>query len=230
MKYTFDARIRFSEVDSDGYLKLENFINYFQDCSTFQSEDIGVGVEYLRERDLVWVVCSWQVEILKYPRYCDRVRVGTFAYDFKSFLGYRNFFMLDENGEMIAKANSVWVLLNTKTGRPSKTNPEQLEAYGSDEKLEMNYLSRKIDIPDDLEYKNEFKVEEHHLDTNRHMNNGQYVRMAVMLLPEDKRAQGIRVEYKNQAHLGDTIYSYSDGKIVDLRNKDNESYCVVEIC
>ena len=137
MIYSFDTRIRFSEIDENGFLKFDNFINYFQDCSTFQSEDLGIGVEYLRKMERVWVVSFWQVDIMKYPRLGDRVTVGTFAYDFKSFLGYRNFFMKDENGEYLAKANSIWALLNTKTGRPEKASPDDIALYGMEEKLDI---------------------------------------------------------------------------------------------
>lgn len=48
--YTFDSRIRYSETDETGALSLLGVINYMQDCSTFQSEDIGLGVEYLEKR------------------------------------------------------------------------------------------------------------------------------------------------------------------------------------
>ena len=41
--YTFDSRIRYSETDSEGKLTMASIINYFQDCSTFQSEDLGLG-------------------------------------------------------------------------------------------------------------------------------------------------------------------------------------------
>lgn len=229
MIYTFDTRIRFSEVDENEYLKCENFINYFQDCSTFQSEDLGLGLDYLRENRQVWVLTSWQIEIIRYPKLCDRVTVGTMAYDFKSFLGYRNFFMKDENGEMIAKANSIWVLLSTQTGRPVKPSEKQLENYGKEEKLDMNYLSRKIDVPDNLKKMGEIIVTESHLDTNHHVNNGQFVKMAVASINGEKRPEGIRVEYKNQAYLSDRIHVFSDGKVVDMRNEEGDSYCVVEI-
>ena len=59
--YTFDSRIRYSETDSEGKLTMASLINYFQDCSTFQSEDLGVGLEYFRENHMVWVLSSWQI-------------------------------------------------------------------------------------------------------------------------------------------------------------------------
>ena len=34
--YSFDSRVRYSEVDEDRKLSLTGVINYMQDCSTFQ--------------------------------------------------------------------------------------------------------------------------------------------------------------------------------------------------
>ena len=39
-QYTIDGRIRFSEVDHTRRITLPGIVNYFQDCSTFQSEDL----------------------------------------------------------------------------------------------------------------------------------------------------------------------------------------------
>ena len=35
--YTFDGRVRYSEVGEDGLLTMQSLLDYFQDCSTFQS-------------------------------------------------------------------------------------------------------------------------------------------------------------------------------------------------
>lgn len=44
--YTIESRVRFSEVGEDGYLTIPAIVNYFQDCSTFQSEELGRGIEF----------------------------------------------------------------------------------------------------------------------------------------------------------------------------------------
>ena len=67
MRYYFDSRIRYSELDENLCLPLHGLINYFQDCSTFQSEELGIGVQYLKEKRRLWVLTSWQIEILRYP-------------------------------------------------------------------------------------------------------------------------------------------------------------------
>ena len=50
--YAFDSRIRYSETDSEGELTLNALLNYFQDCSTFHSEDVGLGIGYMKEIEI----------------------------------------------------------------------------------------------------------------------------------------------------------------------------------
>ena len=45
-EYSFQSRVRFSEIDHTEKITLPGIINYFQDCSTFQSESLGLGVDY----------------------------------------------------------------------------------------------------------------------------------------------------------------------------------------
>ena len=55
MKYTIDTRVRYSEVGMDEHMTLDAVLKYFQDCAVFQSEDLGCGIEQLREHNLVWL-------------------------------------------------------------------------------------------------------------------------------------------------------------------------------
>lgn len=48
-----DGRVRFSEIDHTRKITVPSIINYFQDCSTFQSEDIGVGLDVLSKEKSV---------------------------------------------------------------------------------------------------------------------------------------------------------------------------------
>ena len=75
--YTFDSKVRFSEVDHTGRITLPGIINYFQDCSTFQSESIGLGVDYFAEHNRAWVLTYWQVVIEEYPRLAQEINIAT---------------------------------------------------------------------------------------------------------------------------------------------------------
>ncbi len=230
--YTFDSRIRYSETGIDGKLTLPAIVDYFQDSSIFHSESLGLGIEYLKEKQMVWVLSAWQIVIDRYPRLGEEVKVGTFPYGFKSFLGMRNFFMRAGEEEMI-RANSVWTLMDTKKMIPVRPPEEMLAGYQLEEKLSMNYAPRKIAIPEGGERKSPFPVERHQLDSNLHVNNGQYILMAMDYLPEDFTIYQMRAEYKKSALLGDVIvpvvYPGEETVIVALCQEDEQPYAVVEL-
>jgi len=203
--YLFDGRIRYSEVDNNGRLTFPALVNYFQDCSTFQSEDLGMGLKYLSERNLVWVLSSWQIVVDRLPVLGERVQIGTQPYEFKNFMGMRNFAMITEDGSYLAKANSVWSLLNTETWKPALPPEEMKKAYKICEKLDMEYAPRKIAIPEGGSDREGIVIKKHHLDTNNHVNNGQYVDMAMEFLPADFEIRQMRAEYKMQTLIDDVL-------------------------
>lgn len=231
--YLFDSRVRYSECDCDGKLSFEALLNYFQDCSTFQSEDLDVGLQYMKELNKVWVLSAWQIEVHRYPSLGEKIKIGTLPYEFKSFMGLRNFVMYDEAGAVVAIANSVWTLLDISTNRPTAPTEKMYEKYVIEPKLEMNYASRKIAVPKAGGKRLEpITVKTYNLDTNHHVNNGQYVSIAMGLLPEDLEIVGMRAEYKKQAYLDDIFYPciYDvDGKqIICLNDEKGQPYFVVE--
>ena len=75
--YEYDIRIGYSRVDEHEKLSIPALIDILQDCSTFQSEDLGLGLSYCRDNNVFWVLNSWQVEIDRLPvrrrRYCQSV-------------------------------------------------------------------------------------------------------------------------------------------------------------
>ena len=235
MIYTFDSRVRYSEVGIDGNMTLIALLDYFQDCSTFHSEDIGLGTDYLRELNQVWMLSAWQICVNRYPHLCERIVIGTAPYEFKGFVGYRNFEMKTAEGEVLAYANSIWSLMDMDKMAPAKPSEKMLAGYVLEEKYPMEYAPRKIRVPAEGRPMEPFAVKEHHLDTNNHVNNGQYVRMAMEYVPKDLYVKQLRVEYKSQAMLGDRIcpvVSADEGSgqyIVSLNKEDGRPYSIVEL-
>lgn len=230
--YCFNSRIRYSECDSKCNLRLEALLNYFQDASTFQSEEVGAGFSYLVPRNLVWVLASWQIEINRYPQLGEKVIIGTHPHDFKGFLGARNFCMMTEEGERLAKANTLWTLLNFDTMKPVMAPEELVNKYEVEPPLDMEYAGRKIQVVGEVVPGEPIVVRKQHLDSNYHVNNAQYVSMAVDCLPEGFNIGGLRVEYKKQAHLNDVLFPFvarEGGKIVvSLRDENDAVYVNAE--
>ncbi len=230
--YCFNSRIRYSECGSNCALRLEALLNYFQDASTFQSEELGAGFAYLVPKNLVWVLASWQIVINRYPKLGEKVVIGTHPHDFKGFLGSRNFCMMTENGEMLAKANSLWTLLNFDTMKPVVAPEELTSKYQVEPPLDMEYAGRKIRIEGEEVPGDPIVVRKQHLDSNYHVNNAQYISMAVDCLPEGFTIGGLRVEYKKQAHLNDVLLPFvirqDDRIVVSLRDETGVVYVNAE--
>lgn len=231
--YSFESRIRYSEVDEEGKLTFHGILDYFQDCSSFQSEDLQIGVAFLKEKQVAWVLVSWQVEVARRPELGEQVLVGTWPYDFKGFYGYRNFIMKDKEGNVLASAASLWVLMDLQAGRPTRILPEMVAAYRMEPALPVGPVPRKMQLPKELAAYKPFAVQKFHLDTNQHVNNGKYILMAREYLPEDFRIGKMRAEYRKSAVYGDIIYpSAAVSKktaSVCLADADGKPYTVIEL-
>ena len=230
--YTWDGRVRFSEVGEDKCLTLDSIVNYFQDCSTFQSEDLGNGMDAVEALHRAWVLSSWQIVVNEYPKLGEKITTGTWPYGFNRFMGYRNFIMYGADGRVLAYANSIWTYINTENGRPARVDDEIIRLYQEEPKYDMEYADRKIALPEEMEALASFPVEVHHLDTNHHVNNGQYVKMAGAYLPKGFEIAQMRAEYKKSALLGNIIcpkiYQDETKVMVSLDDEEGNAYTVVE--
>ena len=212
--YIFTSRIRYSETDAAGRLTPEKLIDYFQDCSTFQSEDSDIGVKRLLSCDLAWIIVYWRVEIYRMPSLGEEVRIGTLPYEMKGGVGLRNFLMETTDGERLAAANSVWTLVNTQTKHPVRIPADILEKYPLEKKLDMKYDSRKIRLPD--------------------FPGTSKSTITAGLLPADQETDVLRIEYRRQAVLGDRItpvvYAADpSAAYVSLNADDGEPYAIMEV-
>ncbi|MCR5419459.1 MAG: acyl-[acyl-carrier-protein] thioesterase [Lachnospiraceae bacterium] len=253
-EYEYRHRISYSGCDINNSLSLISLIDMFQDASIFQSEDAGVGIDFLRQSKLLWVLSYWEIEINKLPKLCDEVFVGTYPYGFKGFLGYRNFYLKDSKGEYLVKANTTWTMIDTVKMLPAKAPESVISAYAMGPKLDMMYSSRKILLPRDenVECVNAGirTVGLHQLDGNMHVNNCRYIEMALAAIEEvvlgtndimsdiaDKDSlrpiSRLRTDYRQQAHLNDKIfpvvYFCDKTYTVSLNNEEQKPYSVVSI-
>lgn len=230
--YTWNSRVRFSEIGEDKKLTLDSILNYFQDSSTFHSEDVGNGMDTVESLKRVWVLSSWQIVVNEYPAMGEQIKLGTWPYDFKGFFGGRNFIMYGNDGRVLAYANSLWTYLNSENGRPARVDEQIASLYEIEPKYDMDYADRKIALPEEMTMQKSFPVEVYHLDTNHHVNNGQYVRMAGLYLPNDFEIAQMRAEYKKSAVLGNIIfpavYQTEEKVIVSLNDETGNPFAIVE--
>lgn len=186
--YSFGGKVRYSEVDESGVLSIPAMLDYLQDCALFQSEELGVGVAHSAEVGHRWLLSAWEVEIADLPRFTDEVTVTTWASGFDALFAHRNFTMHDASGRELVRADSLWFMYEDATGRPMRPPTEEIEAYradlDNDAPLDMPPIRRRIKADGTGPTVEPLVVTHAHLDTNHHVNNAQYVDMALGVLPE----------------------------------------------
>lgn len=240
--YTFEGRVRYSECDEHGNLTLLNLINYLQDCSTFQSESIGRGVGYMSERGLAWLIASWQIEIERLPHFCDSIRVSTWCHGMSRSIASRNFTISDTSGNLLVRANSQWFIYDFVHARPIRIPNDQLVYVTGEDPLDMPAIERRLRAEGPFMEASSITVSEQHLDSNRHVNNAQYIGMATNALAgicttdnaiRPTEIRRICIQYRHQALLGDIVVPHVHmGEVsstIDLTNPEGESYAIVRI-
>ena len=85
--YSFKSRVRFSETDTDRKLSITGLMNYLQDCTIFQGEDIGASFSHWKDRGRTWLLSAWNVEVLRRPEVAEEITISTWPYDFKGIYG-----------------------------------------------------------------------------------------------------------------------------------------------
>ena len=135
--------------------------------------------------------------------------------------GFRNTFIRDAQGNPCYRTWSMGAFVDLATGKLARISDDAIASLTLEPKQEMNYRGRRISLPkQDDTVMDPVRVMRADIDYNRHMNNANYVRIAMELLPEGFEVRDMRVEYRIAARLDDlltpTVYSIEGGYIVSL--------------
>ena len=241
--YSFTSHVRYSEVDENWRLTIPALIDYLQDCSTFQSDLLGMGPRHIASTKLAWMLSAWKIEIRKLPHFNDEIVVSTWATGFKGLRASRNFTVRRAGDATdagpIVRADSSWFMFDSNKGRPVRTPENESAPYLADAEkdapLDMPAIPHVVRIEDEGEPLTPVQVTAAHLDTNHHVNNAQYVAIALGALGERMPAAPLTldVHYSQAAKLGDVIYPHlheQDGALtVTLDNADGKHYAIVSV-
>lgn len=230
--YSYNDRVSFSRIDKDGQMGVSNIVDALQDACMFHGEDEGHSALRLLEKDRAWLVSSWHVVFCRRPILGEYFTVHTWPYRFRGVFGKRNFLMETPKKERLAYADSTWFYFDSKKGAPARVDAEEQAVYPLEPAYDMEYSSRKVRVPENLSAAGEISVCQNYLDTNNHVNNGQYVRLAVNALPIDYPVSEFRAEFRLAAKMGDTLYvrtgSCGEFFYVVLTDQDGSPYFISE--
>ena len=232
--FEYSDTVRYSKVDGELKLSIPAIIDYFQDAAIEQSEVLGVGTKVLNARSLAWFLISWDVKIRRRPELGERIVVGTYPYRFRGMLGNRAVYMKTPEGEVLAEADALWTLMDTEHMCMTKIPEDILSRYELGDGPLFEGKGRKIEpFGEGAETVScdPVPVQEYMLDNNGHVNNGQFVHLAMSYAPKGLEWRELRVIYRKQARPGDRITPVvsRDEKRVKISLDTDEPACEAEL-
>ena len=215
--------IRTNDTDFNNRLKLNSIFVFLQDNAAAHADKLHLGYKDLLKNDLGWVLSWVRVEIDKYPKYTDTIKIKTWPKCKYKLYSMRDFLLYDEQGNIIIKASTAWLPVNIKTKRivdlqsmnikiPYEPNEDALNVYP--EKL--NPLKESQIIESKV-----FKYTD--LDLNQHVNNTKYVEMILDCFSKEFHSnhviKNITVSFQSESFYGDEIeVSISNNPTTELMN------------
>ena len=207
--------IRTYEIDHRNLLTLPSLIRLMQEAAMQNVIKLEVSVWHLAPHHISWVLLHQDVKINALPKQGDRVKIFTTPAGFVKFYTYRDYYLLNEAGQVLAYSSSKWLLLNTQTRRPSRIPPF---LWSFQERMPPQEDCLPQPVPSVLEFEQpqfskKFEVGWHDLDFNQHLNNTIYLKYMLETLPkavlDQKRPSSFTIQFKLEAGFQDSILAES---------------------
>ena len=206
---TKEYQIHFYEIDYNRKALITCIINFLSDIAMYQSDELGIGLDWLIENNLGWVIYKWDIKMIRYPKINETITVKTWPYSLRKFYAYRQYEILDSEGNIIATADSIWFLIDIIKRKPTKISDEMYEAYKIDKDCNKLLDFGKIQIPQKVDIEKYFNVRYSDIDANKHVNNAKYIDWCIETVPLDVvlkySLKNIKVIYEKETNYGEKI-------------------------
>lgn len=204
-------RITSYECGADLQMKASAFLHYCQEVAEQHADLNGLGYDWGMSQGLIWVEVQGDFEFLRRPRWKEEVLLRTNTGK-ATPLQARRFVEMTAagTGELLARADLMWVLIDVQTRRPVPLRKAQLD---------INELCPAICTPASfcadeeraLTASRSFEAPLRDVDFNGHINNAAYLIWALDTLPDELRPAGaparvhITFRHETLAHTPITV-------------------------
>jgi acyl-CoA thioester hydrolase len=128
--FVYKHAVRDEEMDPLGHANNVAYVEWMQQAAVAHSDAQGWPGRRYRDLGLGWVVRSHKIEYLKPALAGDRILVRTWVATLKKVTSLRRFRIIREtDGELLAKAETLWAFVDYSTGQPRRICNEVAEAF-----------------------------------------------------------------------------------------------------
>lgn len=216
--FTQERVISSAFIDSTVKMGIAQSVLMVQDNLTECFGMLGCdGIVYREKYNSFWVFTKTILRFTRRPAWREKISASTFPIDNAGFKAHINTILRDKDGRTLLTANQEACVLDMERRRPVKLS-------GLDYPRE-NFPAPVFDEPftrldaelgaEDLKY--EQTVRSQHIDMSRHVNNIEYIKLALNVFTDDflqsHEVRSLEVHYTGESREGQTlqVYARTDG-------------------
>lgn len=240
MKFSHDEEVvvRTHEVDKDKKMHVPSMLMVMQEASMQNVLKLKASVWDMEGDQISWVLLRKELIIYERPTLGDKIIITTYPAGFDRVFAYRDFWVKDSNGKILATAGSTWTLLNILTRKMVRI-PQKFYSFQTEEKDD--FLDRpqsRIEILKEVEFIKDYEVGYYDLDWNGHVNNNVLSRLILQSIPHmyhtDKTLSKMTFHIKSECFLDERLQiQFGPGagdKTLHTIRSENDQRTIVQAC
>lgn len=210
--FRLPARAGYFDVDPRLRYTATAYWRTLQNAAAGHAAALGVATEDLRKQGQTWMLSRMIVEVDRAPVLDEELLVETWpSTKLRGVRAVRDFALKNAAGEILARASSLWVIVDLATRRPLRV-PDAIVNLRTDPGYPIPSFQDSLPAPT-ADAKRVFQAEWSDADQNEHVNNVSYARWAVDALPKDfleaHDLQSIELHYQRELMVGDSVEARS---------------------
>lgn len=204
---TLSHTIASYECGADLLLKPECFLLFCQEMAEAHASQNKMGYDWVFEHGMIWVEVQGEFELLRRPRWKEQVTLRTNTGKASALQARRFVEMTDAEGNVIARADLMWALIDIRTRRPMPLKRAELDIEQSCPPTIAEPLGSFPTEEASLVGQAHFIASRRDVDFNGHINNSAYLTWALDSFPAPPEADPsrIRIRYRRESHAGDAL-------------------------
>lgn len=198
------------ECGADLLLKPEWFLLFCQEMAESHASQNDMGYDWVFERNMIWVEVQGEFEFIRRPRWKEEVTLRTNTGKASALQARRFVEMRDAEGQVIARADLMWVLIDINTRRPMPLKRAQLAQLDLVQECPPTIAEPLPAFPaEQAEHVGTacLVASRRDVDFNGHINNSAYLTWALDSLPDapGSAPRRLRIHYKRESHAGEAL-------------------------
>ncbi len=161
-------------TDRYSKLRINVIAGFLQESAWLHSNACGIGYNDLMQIGKMWILSGIKIKVEVYPSWGDEITMNTWGNDYEDPFAYRDFELLDRNGNQIVSGCTSWLLINISNHRPNRITPEyqKIPRRGIDSG---SGKPERLAVLAKYEYVKFREVTNSDIDIYQHVNNAKYV-------------------------------------------------------